>query len=159
MKDLRKNSLYIILGIVAVIYTVGFCLIPFHKSAASWVAFAFGLIAIGGSCFIILIALDKGRDIKSKVYGLPILKLGYVYLISQMIVTLLVSISAMIVDTPVWIPLVISIVLIGIVAVGVIITNNTREIIEKQDDAVKIATKQVTMFNNVLQRRLIHLEK
>ena len=146
MIDKKKKSLFIVFGIVAVVYIIVFCAIPFHKEASSWVAFAFGLISIAGSCFIAILALEKGEDIKSKVYGFPILKLGYAYIVSQMLVTIIVSVTAAFIDTPVWIPLVVSIILVGIVSIGLIATESARDVIEKQDDDVKVAIKQMTMF-------------
>lgn len=146
MDSKKKNSLYIVFGIVAIVYMVSFCVIPFKKRAASWVAFVFGIIAIVGACAIVSYALSKGSELKSKVYGFPIISLGYSFFVAQLALVIIVSVAAAFVPTPVWIPLVISVLLIGLVSIGVIATENARDIIEAQDQNIINTTKQTTLF-------------
>ena len=67
----------------------------------------------------------------SKVYGYPIVQVGYIYLIVQLIVSLVfIIVSAWI---PWWITAMIGIILLGLAATGVIADDNTRDTIEDID--------------------------
>ena len=145
---LSKNSKSVIAiyAILLVVYIVAFMIIPFNKIAASWISFAFTIIAITGSLLVFNIAFNVKGTIVSKIYGYPIFRVGAVYALTQLAIGVVVCIVSAFVAVPYWVPLLISLVLLGAAAIGIIITDNTRDLVEKVDAESKAATKVVTYF-------------
>ena len=112
-------------------------LIPFPKTDAYWVGFAFGLFAICAQVFVLKIAFDKGEPLKSKFYGYPIARIGIIYMIAQLIVSLACMSVGFAVEVPVWIPLIICILLLGVSALGLISADIMRDEVERQDVQLK----------------------
>ena len=141
MDNKKKNSTIMGFFIVAVMFMLLYLVIPFTKRGASWTAFVFGLVAIAVSCIATLYIFNKkDDDLKSKVYGLPILKLIYLYFCVQLLVSLMIIIVAAIVNIPAWLPLVLGIFLLGLTAIGFIAADNVRDVIIEQEknDAMKV---------------------
>ncbi len=140
MENKKKNSVIMVFFIVAVMFILLYSVIPFTKRGASWTAFVFGLIAIVVSCIASLYIFKKDDDLKSKVYGLPLLKLVYLYFCIQLIMSLVFIIIAAIICIPAWLPLVFGILVLGLVAIGLIAADNVRDVIIEQEknDAVKV---------------------
>ncbi len=137
----NKNiiSLMIVHGIVLLVFTLLFLLIPFPKRTASWILFGFSVLSVIASLGISLYAM-KGEGITSKVYGLPMLKVGYLYLAAQLMLCVILCLIAAFVEVPYWIPLLLSILLLAAAALGVITTDR----VEEHAAAVDTKTKQVT---------------
>ncbi len=142
----KVKSVIAVYCIVLFIYIIGFSIIPFNKTAASWISFAFTLISIIGSLFVCGIAFKTEQNLVSKVYGYPIFRIGAIYALVQLIIGILICIVAAFVTVPYWVALLISIVLLGLAAIGVIATDNTRDTVEKIDNATKETTKSITYF-------------
>lgn len=133
-------SVIIVFAIALMLFVVLTTAIPFTKCASSWVSFAFGIVAIISSCVITIYAFSKGNDFKSKLYGFPVFKVGIMYLVAQMIVCIIMFIVGAFVDVPLWISLIIGVMLLGLCMVGVLLTDNARDVIEELD---KKGTEQI----------------
>ena len=145
MSGKSKNTVVIIYFVLAVIYVVLFLAVPFEKNAATWVAFAFGCISIVAGAIVSYSSFDRGQDLKSKVYGFPMFRLGYYYTTVQLILTIALFIAEFFVDIPVWISVVFGIALLGALVIGVTAIDNTRDIIQKQE--IRDAQKTLTIEN------------
>jgi len=143
----KSKSLIAVYAIVAVIYMLFFLLIPFEKNAASWISFAFTVVSFVVSFGITMLAFKDGETLVSRVYGYPIFRIGMIYMLLQLGAGALICIVAAFVDVPYWVALLLSVLLLGGVAIGVVATDNIKEIVENEDERVRVATKAITTFN------------
>lgn len=142
----KSKSVIAIYAILLVVYVIAFLIIPFNKIAASWISFAFTIIAIAGSLLIFNFAFSAKETLVSKIYGYPIFRIGAVYALSQLALGVVICIVAAFVAVPYWIALLLAVILLGAATIGVLITDNTRDLVEKMDENIKIDSKNVTRF-------------
>lgn len=146
----KFGSIIAVYAIVAVIITiVFFC--PFEKCAASYIEYVFTLIALALSCFITYYSLKKGDTLKSKVYGLPVMRVGLIYLAVQAAIALLLIVIGAFVEVAVWIPMVLSALALCVGAIGFIGADNARDIIEEQEAGDTRNTVPMTYFRLDIQ--------
>lgn len=144
--DKKAKSTIVVYAIIMLIYVLAFLILPFNKIAASWISFIFTVIAIVGSLLVCGCAFKAKETLVSKIYGFPIFRVGAVYAIVQLIVGIIICAIGAFVLIPYWIALLLSVIFLGAAAIGVIVTDNTRDLIEEIDDSVKIETENVTFF-------------
>ena len=142
----KSKSVIAIYAILLVVYIVAFLIIPFNKTAASWISFVFTIIAIAGSLFVCGYAFNAKQTLVSKIYGYPIFRVGAVYAIAQLVIGVVVCAISAVIAVPYWVALLVSVILLGAAAIGVIITDNTRDLVEEVDESVNVDTKNVTRF-------------
>ena len=113
---MNKNAIrwWVVLGVVLVVYNVLAFALPFPKTAVFAVSYLFTTIAILAQIYVIRTAFYRGEGVKSKFYGFPIAKLGVIYLAVQLIAGLVFMALGLIV--PVWLPLALYVVLLGVAA-------------------------------------------
>lgn len=135
---MSKNKVrgYIVLGIIFLVFTVIAFAAPFSMKASFWIAYVFGVLAIAYQIYVFKISFLKGKDAKSRFYGFPILKVGVLYLIVQLIISFIEMGLAVIVPT--WVVLIINMILLASAVIGCIAADVVREEIVRQD--VKIDT-------------------
>lgn len=148
MSGKSKNTVIVIYVVLAVIYAVIFLTVPFQKNATTWAAFAFGIVSILVGAIVTYITFDKGTSLKSKVYGFPMFRLGYYYTIVQLFLSIALFIAEFFVDIPVWISIVFSVILLGVLIIGAVSIDNTREIVERQDIHDSIKTEAMESFRS-----------
>ena len=144
--DKKAKSTIAVYAIILTVYILAFLIVPFNKCAASWISFIFTIIAIASSLFICAIAFMAKETLVSKIYGFPIFRVGAIYAVVQLVVGVIICAIGAFVVVPYWVALLLSILFLGAAAIGVIITDNTRDLIEESDDSVKVETKNVTYF-------------
>lgn len=142
----RQQSVMIVYAIAAVVFVVLTLAIPFPKPAASWMMFAFTLVSFAGGCGITLFAFSKSDELKSKFYGYPVFRIGFLYTIIQLAFTLLVYIIGGFVDVPYWVGLALSVLLMGLAAIGVITTDTARDFVEETEAKTVVATRTIRRF-------------
>lgn len=142
----KSKSVIAIYAILLVVYIVAFLIIPFNKIAASWISFAFTIIAIAGSLLIFNFAFNAKETLVSKIYGYPIFRVGAVYALAQLVIGVVICAISAVIAVPYWVALLVSFILLGAAAIGVIITDNTRDLVEEVDESVNVDTKNVTRF-------------
>ena len=148
MKSTKKVlSVILIYAIIAVLLIVSTLAIPFAKSPASWVAFGFAIASIVGGCAITMFAFGRTQTFKSKLYGYPVFKIGLIYTIVQLVATIVLYIIGALVTVPFWVGLVVSVPILGLAAIGVIATDNARDLVEEVDEKLSYATKAIKRFN------------
>ena len=145
MKKVKK-SVGFIYGITLIIYAVLFFLIPFKKNETSWFSFGFTVFGFVFGFFVFLYAFSKAETLMSKLYGFPIFKIGYVYTVIQFVVGVLFCLTSVFVAIPMWICIVIYIALFGVTLIGLIITDNARDLIENMDTQT---AKKTQVFESI----------
>lgn len=134
---MAKNKVrgFIILAIILVVFSIIAFVIPFSKTATFWIAYVFGVIAIAYQIYVFNIAFTNGEDAKSKFYGFPIAKIGAIYLIVQLVISLALICLAKIM--PVWASIIINIIPIAVASIGCITADVMRDEIVQQDIQIK----------------------
>ena len=130
---MKKNAIrwWVVLGVVLVVYNVLAFALPFPKTAVFAVSYLFTTIAILAQIYVIRTAFYRGEGVKSKFYGFPIAKLGVIYLAVQLIAGLVFMALGLIV--PVWLPLALYVVLLGVAAVGFVAADAARDEVVRQE--------------------------
>ncbi|MCD7772937.1 MAG: hypothetical protein LUH08_02645 [Ruminococcus sp.] len=133
---MKKSSLkgYLIIAIILIVFSVVAFLPPFSKTAVFFVAYCFGLISILSQIYFFKTSFSC-EGAKSKFYGFPIARLGVIYLVVQLILSLLEMVFAAVV--PLWVVLIVDIVVTGAAAIGCIAVDTMREEIVRQDNVLK----------------------
>ena len=106
----------------------------------------FTVIAIASNLLVFNFAFNAKKTIVSKIYGYPIFRVSAIYAIAQLALGIIICTIAVCVAVPYWIALLLSVILLGAAAIGIIITCNTRDMVEHVDEVTKADTKSVTYF-------------
>ena len=87
---MKKNNLmsYLALGIVFALFNVIAFVIPTDKTATFWTAYIFSVVAFAVQIPLWNITLGKKDTLKSKFLGIPVIHVGIVNLIIQLIADL-----------------------------------------------------------------------
>lgn len=137
---MSKNRIrfYVSLAIVFALFTVISFAVPFTHNAVFWLSYVFGLVAVGVQLYSYPKAFDfEGRDVRSKFYGFPLARLTTVYLIAQLVLSLIFMILARYTGVRAWIPVVLYALLLGVFAIGFIAADSVKEEVERQDTVHK----------------------
>lgn len=134
---MRKNLIrtYSILSILFVVFTIVVFCIPFAKNAVFWLSYLFVLIAIGVQDYAIHLGFSAKEQVSSKLYGFPVARVGFFYLVIQLIISVIFMILSTII--PIWIVIMINTVALGVACTGLITTDAMREEILRQDKVLK----------------------
>lgn len=129
----RKHSIITGYLIVALIYTALVFVIPFNKPPVTWVLFAFSILSLAIGLSTCLFAFSKDYTLRSKFYGFPVFRIGVLYSLTQIIVSVIIFILTTFTDIPLWVGLALSLILLGISLIGILITDNVRDFVEKAE--------------------------
>lgn len=133
---MKKNSTkgYLILGILFALVSVIVFVVPVERTAAFWVAYAFSAVSFAAQIVIWKAALGREKPLKSKSLGLPVVYIGVVYLVAQ-IIALVIFLS--IPTLPVWSAVIACAVIAGVSAVCMIASDVGRGEIERVEARVQ----------------------
>ena len=146
--DKKAKSTIAVYAIILFVYVLAFLILPFNKIAASWISFIFTVIAIVGSLLVCGCAFKAKETLVSKIYGFPIFRVGVVYGIAQIIAGIIICAIGAFVVVPYWVALLLSVLFLGAAAIGVIVTDNTRdvklnELFQFSDPVTNDSTKEI----------------
>ena len=139
-------STVIAFALILLVFVVLVTVIPFEKNGASWVAFAFGVISIIATCAILIYSFGKGKNVTCKIYGFAPLKLAKIYITVQMIASALFLILGAFVPVPAWIAVVVCIIIVAFAGIGLIVVDNTVDIITEIDEKAEAQIKEIKTF-------------
>ena len=132
MKDEKRGQL--LLAIAFVVFTVIAFVIPFPKTLAFWIAYLCGVFAILFQFYIFKTSFGR-PDARSRFYGFPIARLGLIYLVIQLIASIIEIALARFI--PVWVIIVINVVILAFALIGCISAETMRDEIDRQDEKLK----------------------
>lgn len=130
----NKKLSYVILAIVFIVVSIVVFVLPTEKTASFWVTYAFTCIAFAVQIYIWNVGIKDNAPLKSKFLGIPIIRVGYVYLIVQLIALLVFLICPFI---SVRIAVIACVLICGISAVCMITADVGSEIVSSIDEKVK----------------------
>lgn len=136
---MKKNSSkgYLILGILFVLVSAIAFAVPLAKTAAFWISYGFAVIAFAAQLIIWKAALGRSESLKSKFLGFPVVHIGIVYLIVQVIA---LAVFLFIPTLPIWSAVVACAVVAGVSAVCMIASDVGRSEIERVSAKVREKT-------------------
>lgn len=141
MNKIKRNYL-ILIGILVVVYNVLVFAVPYpHKSEyvfiTVWVS---GLVAILFQIYFAFVAFSNKETLKSKFYGLPIVRVGLIYLVTQLILTILFLIVGAFVKIPYWIVIIPVVIILALALIGLIVADTYRDGIETIEECIPTNT-------------------
>lgn len=130
---MKRKFGYLVLAIIFVVFSIIAFLVPFEKTPVFWLSYMFAVIALGFQIPLWNGVLG-GNELKNKFLGFPILHIGSIYLIIQLIVSLaMMSIPGI----STWIAIVVDIVILAAACVCTISGDVARATIEKTEAKVQ----------------------
>ena len=133
---MKKNSIkgYVILGILFALISIISFTVPTTKTATFWIAYVFTAAAFAAQMGIWKTAFGKEETLKSKFLGFPVVHIGIVYSIIQVVAF---SVFMFMPTLPAWSAIVVCSVIAGISAVCMISAEAGRNEIERVEAKVK----------------------
>lgn len=126
----------IILCVVAVIYNVVYFAVPWERSnsvGAFWISYAFTWISLLSAGIIVSVVVNK-NELKSRVFGIPVLYVGFFLVVIQLIFDLIIMSVSFATSVPFWISLVFEVVLFGIAIIATTVRTVYRQTIDDIDN-------------------------
>lgn len=144
----NEKRVCIVLAIILVVFAVISLAVPFVKSGVFLLSFVFGIIAIAVQLYVLKTAFGKDESPRSKFYGFPIAKIGFVYMVAQLLLSLVfMAIGFM---CPIWIPVIVYVAMLGGAIIGFIAADVTRDEIERQDVVLKTDTECMQTLRSIV---------
>ena len=154
---MTKNRIrfYISLAAVLVAFCVIALVVPFVRTATFWLSLGFGVLAIGVQLYTMPRAM-RGK-LRSKFYGFPILRISFIYLAAQLVLSLLFMALAKWV--PVWVPTVLYLVLLCAALIGFVGADSMRDEVVRQDDRTKQQVSVMRAFQSQVANLSINCDE
>ena len=132
---MKKSSAkgYIILGILFVLVSVIVFAVPSVKTMVFWISYIFTVVAFVVQIIIWKVALGRDKDLNSKFLGLPVIHIGIIYLVIQIIE---LAVFLFVPALPVWSAIVACVIIAGTSAVCMISAEVGYSEIERLGDKV-----------------------
>lgn len=143
---MKKNSTkgYILLSILFVLVSTIAFTVPSTKTTAFWISYAFTVIAFAAQIVIWKAALGRAESLKSKFLGFPVVHIGMVYLVVQIIAFAVFLFAPAL---PIWSAIVTGAVIAGSSAICMIAADVGRSQIEQ----VSAKAREGTFYIKQLQ--------
>lgn len=151
-KNLKR--FYVTVGIIFVAFSVIAFVLPFGHGKVFWAAYLFGVAAIGAQAYVMPNTFVEGSSVRSKFYGFPIARVSTLYLVFQLVFSLIFMALAK--QTNSWIfriEMILFVVLLAAAVIGFFATDAIREEVERQDVQLK---KDVSRMR-ALQSQMVSL--
>lgn len=149
---MKKNQIrgYIVLGILFILFTIISFAVPFHKNVIFVLAYVCGVVAILSQIYFFKVSFSKEETPKSVFYGIPIARIGVIYLCVQIIASFIEML--MVAIMPVWVLIIINAIIIAMAILGCIATDTMRDEVVKQEtnktkNTSKIKELQIIALN------------
>lgn len=143
---MKKNKAqgYLILAIAFVLVSVVAFVLPTQKTSVFWIAYAFTVLAFAAQLLIWKVAWNSAETLKSKFLGFPIIRVGYIYLVVQIVAfAILVGAAAIV---PNWVAVIVCCLILGASAVCLIATDAGRNEIERVEQKVQSKVSALKML-------------
>lgn len=145
----KQKQTAVILLIAVVVLSVIVFVIPFKKGGTFWVAYISEILAIALQIPIFKLAYNNTADLKSKVLGFPVFRVGYIYLITQTVASIILfALGGIFESLPIWISIIICMLILAIAIVCSIATDIAR------DEVVRIEETQHADTRFIMEMRV-----
>lgn len=140
MKNFIKSI--IILGIIWLLFSICYFVIPIHyyNSTTYGLSYIFIVIAFLVQIYPLVITFIKSSNLRSKLYSMPLIKVGIIYLIVQMLFGIALWAINSMMPVATWIPIIVSLIFIGFTVIGFIGAEAQKEEIENIEKTIEVNT-------------------
>ena len=132
-----KKQEYIVLAVILAVFTVIALAAPFAKNTVFWLAYAFGALAVLFQLYILKLS-GLHDQAASRYYGYSIARVGLVYLVAQLILSLVEM--ALAVTCKPWLALVLNILPLAYAVIGCAAVDAVKDVNTRLDEQVKAKT-------------------
>ena len=134
---MKKNNVisYLALGIVFALFNVIAFVIPTEKTATFWTTYVFTVVAFALQLLVWKIAFSKKETLKSKFLGIPVIHVGIVYLIIQLIAF---SVFMFLPTLPVWLAVIVCTIILALSALCAIAGHAGANEINRVEEKIKV---------------------
>ena len=146
MNRKRRVSIIAIYSIMLFAFMITFFVIPFPKSAACWIAFVFTVVAFVASLGLCLYAFWNHTTIEGPLYSFPVFRVGFIYLIMQLMICATVCRISLRIPIPAWIVVVLSVISLAVAAVCAILVESAKDVVEQIEQEEVETTRNITYF-------------
>ena len=149
MKSSKRNGQIIIQLIALAVYNMIVFIIPFDRTDIFWIAYSFGMLALIIQAFVTTLYFEKFKTVNSRIFALPVLRILFIYLIVQMVI----SFGFMITGDKVSLrfPVVLCVLNLAFSLVGTMLTEGIREtIVEVEEKSAGRISKMDTMKSRMI---------
>ena len=134
MKITKNRGMFLAtVFITFAVYNVVIFVIPFNRGGGFWTGYGFSMLAMLLTAAVCLYAFDR-EELRSKVYGVPLLSVMWRYLAIQSILGLLEMILFFI---PFQFGIALNAILLGACLIGLITVEASKEEIERIDEKIR----------------------
>lgn len=141
----KMKTALAVCAIILVLYVLAFLLIPFPKDATAWVVFGFTVLAIITALFVTAKAY-AGVDFKNAIFAYPVFRMGLWLVALQLISGTIICVVNCFTAVPMWVAIVVSALLFGLMLVGVIMTSAARNMVVAVEKQTQEKIKNVNFF-------------
>lgn len=134
----NRKTMFLLLGISLILYSAIVWIVPWQKNFLMILSYIFTVIAFAAQGVLWKYAWQNSDNAMSKFYGIPVIRIGVIYLIIQTIISVLVMLGSE--RIPTWIPTLVYIVLLGAFLIGTILSVKIKD----QIDTLEVAQKKET---------------
>lgn len=110
----KQMNYWLTLGFTAIAYHVIAFGVPFERNNCFYISWAFTLAAFAVEIYVLNTVFFTGGDVKRLVYGLPVARIGSLYLILQILLGFVFMGVGTRIEVPLWIPIVLFAVMLCI---------------------------------------------
>ena len=134
MKKDALRGIVVAVVLLAVYHLIVF-IAPFYRGGVFWTGYGFTLVAFVVAIAAIYIAFIKNPDAKSRFYGFPIAKIGVIYWLGQLVLSLAFSAAGKVL--PPWVAVIVFALALAAAVVGLVSAEVVVEEIQTQDTKLK----------------------
>ncbi|MCM1530363.1 MAG: hypothetical protein NC093_10270 [Alistipes sp.] len=142
-----KTRFITALGIIAVLFSVFAFVVPFVRNVGFWVAYAAEMIAIVLQYPIFHSAFGEDSA-RSRFYGLPIARLGYIYIGVQTALSLAIFALGFVPDFSSWLSALVCLAVLAWALLGIIKADAARDQIQQLDTKKQASTDMITALRD-----------
>ena len=132
-----KRGIIVALVILALYHLVAFLIPGIEKNGTFWASYGFTLASFLVVCAAFYIGYVKQPDTKSRFYGFPIVRIGAIYGIGQLAVSIVFMLLAAVI--PAWVAILLFAVAMGAAVIGLVSAEAVLETIQTLDCSSRIS--------------------
>ncbi len=154
---MKKNNLMscIVISILFILFNVIAFVIPSNKTSTFWTAYAFSVVAFATQIPLCKIVFNRNDTLKSKFFRIPIIYVGIIYLIIQLITF---AIFKFISTLPVWLAVVVCAIVLSISAICMIVGEIGASEINLIEEKIKVKRTFIQLLQIDIEM-LVNAEK
>lgn len=134
---MKKNLMRFVAALVLLLalWNVFSFMVPFERTTLFWIGYALMTFALVAQLPILVVSFRHGGNLCSLLYGVPVVRIGGIYLAVQAVMSLLFMVLGKL--FPFWIAIIVEVLLIVAAGLGLLTTTAMQDEIHRQDHALQ----------------------